>query len=155
MGAVGVAVEDDGAAGQAALVSRALDMPQPDLPTARAEHGTAQGRFGQAAAQLKANHVCLAEVPAVVTNSPPLVVVDHLDPARTLVVSIYQPDPTYRSEISSLQHGRSSKGQISRIPDLPKALTPFHRTPKRDVKDGMIMGKTQILSVKQTELLCS
>lgn len=49
MGAVGVAVEDDGAAGQAALVSRALDVPQPDLPAARAEHSTSEGRFGQAA----------------------------------------------------------------------------------------------------------
>lgn len=142
MGAVGVAVEDDSAAGQAALVSRALDMPQPDLPTARAEHGTAQGRFSQAAPQLKANHIRLAEVPAVVTNSPPLVVVDHLDPARTLVVSIYQPDPTYRSAMSHLQHGRSRNGQISLIPDVPKAWTPSHRTPKRGGKDGMIMGKT-------------
>lgn len=145
MGAVGVAVEDDGATGQAALVSCALDMPQPDLPAACAKHGTAQGRFGQAAPQLKANHVCLAEVPAVVTNSPPLVVVDHLDPARTLVVSIYQPDPAYRSAISYLQHGRSSNGHISQIPDLPKALTPFHRTPKRDVKDGVIRGKTDFI----------
>lgn len=141
MGAVGVAVEDDSAAGQAALVSRALDMPQPDLPTARAEHVTAHSRFGQAAPQLKANHVCLTEVPAVVTNSPPLVVVDHLDPARTLV-SIYQSDPTYRSATSYLQHGRSRNARISVIPDLPKALTPSHRTPKRDAKDGMIMGKT-------------
>lgn len=95
MGAVGVTVEDDGTAGQAALVSRALDVPQPDLPAARAENGTSEGKFGQAAPQLQAHHVCLAEVPAVVANSPPLVMVDHLNPARTLVVPIYQPDPTY------------------------------------------------------------
>lgn len=145
MGAVGVAVEDNSAAGQTALVSRALDMPQPDLATPWAKHGTTQGRFGQAAPQLKANHVCLAEVPAVVTNSPPLVVVDHLDPARTLVVSIYQPDPTYRSAKSYLQHGRFRNYHISLIPDLPKALTPSHRIPKRDIKDGMIMGKTDFI----------
>lgn len=142
MGAVGVAVEDDSAAGQAALVSRALDMPQPDLPTARAVHGTAQGRFGQATPQLEANNICLAEVPAVITNGPPLVVVDHLDPARTLVVSIYQPDPTYPSAMGLLQYRRSRNGQISLIPDLPKALTPSHRTPMRDAKVGMIIGKT-------------
>lgn len=95
MGAVGVAVEDDGTAGQAALVSRALDVPQPDLPAARAENSTSEGRFGQAASQLQAHHVCLTEVPAMVANSPPLVMVDHLHPAGTLVVPIYQPDPTY------------------------------------------------------------
>lgn len=109
MSAVGVAVEDDSAAGQAALVSRALDVPQPDLPPARAEHGTAEGKFGQAAPQLQTHHVCLAEVPAVVANSTPLVVVDHFDPARTLVVAIYQPDPTYRAH-KSFTTGRSKSG---------------------------------------------
>lgn len=154
MGAVGVAVEDHSAAGQAALVSRALHMPQPDLPSARAEHGAAQGRFSQAAPQLQANHVCLAEVPVVVTNSPPLVVVDHLHPARTLVVSIYQPDPTYRSAMSSLQHGWSTNSHI--IPDLPKAPTPSHRTPKRDVMEKYrvyLSNKLKFYAIRHIPLL--
>lgn len=122
MGAVGVAVEDDGAAGQAALVSRALDVPQPDLPTARAVHGTAQGRLGQATPQLQANDICLAEVPAVVTNGPPLVVVDHLDPARTLVVSIYQPDPTYRSAVGFVTKRKIQKWSDFTHPRLTESI---------------------------------
>lgn len=132
---VGVAVEDDGAAGQAALVSRALDVLQPDLPPA--DHGTAEGRFGQAAPQLQAHHVCLAEVPAVVANSPPLAVVDHFHPARTLVVTIYQPDPIYRAHKSfttwTVQKWEDDETDFC-CPDSPKASIPSHRTPKRPVK---------------------
>lgn len=122
MGAVGVAVEDDSAAGQAALVSRALDMPQPDLPTARAVRGAAQGGFGQATPQLQANNIRLAEVPAVVTNGPPLVVVDHLHPARTLVVPIYQPDPTYRSATAFVTTRKMQKWSDFTHPRLTESI---------------------------------
>lgn len=88
MAAVGVIVQDNTAARQTALMSGALDMPQPDLSPACAECCTKSGRFSQATAQLQAHHVGLAHVPAMVTDSPPLVMAKHLNSARTLVVPI-------------------------------------------------------------------
>lgn len=96
MGAVDVAVEEDGAVGQAGLVAAALDVLQPDLPAAGAEHRAVQGRLGQAAAQLQAHHVGLVQVPAVVAHRPPLVVAEQLHPAGAPVVPVHQPDPTCR-----------------------------------------------------------
>lgn len=98
MGAVDVTVEEHATVRQTGLVPGALDVLQPDLPASCAEHRTVQGRLGQAASQLQAHHVGLAQVPAVVTHGAPLVVVKHLYPARTLVLPVHQSDPTYGSQ---------------------------------------------------------
>lgn len=89
MGAVGVSVEDNGTACQTGLMSRALDVMQPDGSTACAEPCPSNGRFSEAAAQLQAHHVSLPEVPAMVAHGPPLLVAAHLNSSGTVVTSIH------------------------------------------------------------------
>lgn len=98
MGAVDVTVEEHATVRQTGLVTGALDVLQPDLPASCAKHRTVQGGLGQAAPQLQAHHVGLAEVPAVVAHGAPLVVAKHLHPARAPVLPVHQSDPTYGSE---------------------------------------------------------
>lgn len=92
MGAVGVTMEDDGTAGQTRFVSRALNVPQPNLSPARTKSRPVEGRLRQATGQLQAHHVSLSEVPAVVANCPPVVMSENLDTARTFAIPIHKSD---------------------------------------------------------------
>ena len=89
MGAVGVTVEDNSAASQTGLMSRALDIPQPDLSCACTKCCIMKGGLSQAAAQLQAHDISLPEVPADVANRPPLVMAAYLNSPGTLVLPIY------------------------------------------------------------------
>lgn len=88
MGAVVVVMKDNSTVCQTGLMTRALDVAQPDLAFARTKGRTVERMFSKATSQLQAHHMSLSDVPTEVTHCPPLVMAEDLHSARTLVLPI-------------------------------------------------------------------
>lgn len=81
------------ALGEVSFLPCAAHVVQPDGASSPPKPSRAGGREGHPAAQLPADHRRISQVPAVIADRPPLVVIKHLDPPGTLTQTTHQAKP--------------------------------------------------------------
>ena len=73
------------------LVPEAADIIQPDVSLAWTKEGTRFGHLSCSAVNDSAHHLCISEVPLIITHCSPLAIIHNLHSARASVSAIDKP----------------------------------------------------------------